>query len=76
VPVIASALGGLREMLGAKRCVPPGDGAALASRMTALWESPELRRTEGDELIAKARAEHGEEGYLSRLLEIYTRARQ
>ena len=53
-----------------------GNAAALASRMTALWESPELRRTEGDELIAKARAEHGEERYLSRLLEIYTRARQ
>ena len=76
VPVIASALGGLREMLGAKRCVPAGDAAALAGRMTALWESPELRRSEGDELIAKARAGHGEERYVSRLLEIYTRARQ
>ena len=60
VPVIASALGALPEMLGAKRCVPPGDTAALAARMTALWESPELRRTEGDELIARARARHSE----------------
>ena len=76
VPVIASALGGLREMLGTNRCVPAGDAAALAARMTALWESPGLRRSEGDELIAKARAEHGEERYVSRLLEIYTRARQ
>ena len=56
VPVIASALGGLPEMLGAERCVPPGDAAALAGRMTTLWESPELRRAEGDELIARARA--------------------
>ncbi len=31
VPVIASSLGGLPEMLGAKRCVPPGDAAALAA---------------------------------------------
>jgi glycosyltransferase involved in cell wall biosynthesis len=61
VPVIASSLGALPEMLGAKRCVPPGDAAALAARMTALWESPELRRAEGDELIARARARHGEE---------------
>jgi hypothetical protein len=44
--------------------------------MTALWESPELRRTEGDELIARARAGHGEERYVSRLLELYSRARQ
>jgi glycosyltransferase involved in cell wall biosynthesis len=75
-PVIASCLGGLPEMLGAKRCVPPGDPAALAERMTALWESPELRRAEGDELIARARAGHGEEGYVSRLLELYSRSRQ
>jgi glycosyltransferase involved in cell wall biosynthesis len=76
VPVIASSLGALPEMLGAKRCVPPGDAAALAARMTALWESPELRRAEGDELIARARAGHGEERYVSRLLELYSRARQ
>jgi glycosyltransferase involved in cell wall biosynthesis len=76
VPVIASCLGGLPEILGARRCVPPGDAAALAGRMTALWESPELRRTEGDELIARARANHAEERYVSRLLEIYSCARQ
>jgi glycosyltransferase involved in cell wall biosynthesis len=76
VPVVASALGGLPEMLGAKRCVPPGDTTALAGRMTALWESPDLRRTEGDELIARARAGHGEERYVNRLLELYSRARQ
>ena len=63
-------------MLGAERCVPPGDTTALAGRMTALWESPDLRRTEGDELIARARAGHGEERYVNRLLELYSRARQ
>jgi glycosyltransferase involved in cell wall biosynthesis len=76
VPVIASSLGGLPEMLGAGSCVPPGDSTALATRMSALWESPELRRAEGDELIARARAGHGEERYVSRLLELYSRARQ
>ena len=40
VPVVASSLGGLPEMLGAKRCVPPGDTAALAARMRALWGEP------------------------------------
>jgi hypothetical protein len=43
--------------------------------MAALWESPELRRAEGDELIARARAGHGEERYVNRLLELYSRAR-
>jgi glycosyltransferase involved in cell wall biosynthesis len=76
VPVIASSLGGLPEMLGAGRCVPPGDSAALSARMTALWESPDLRGADGDELIARARAGHAEERYVSRLLELYRRARQ
>ena len=73
VPVIASCLGGLPEILGARRCVPPGDAAALASRMTTLWESPELRRTEGDDLIARARANHDEKRYAERLLNLYAR---
>src|SRR5918995_2843335 len=35
VPVIASTLGALPEIVGAARCVPPNDPAALAARMTA-----------------------------------------
>ena len=71
VPVVASNLGALPEMVGAARCVPPNDPAALAARMTALWEDPELRRAEGDLLIARARAHHSESDYLARLLELY-----
>ena len=56
--------------------MPPGDAAALAERLTALWESPELRRTEGDALIARGARGHGEERYVTRLLELYSRARQ
>ena len=58
-------------MVGAERCVPPNDPAALAARMTALWEDAELRRTEGDSLIARARAHHSESDYVARLLELY-----
>jgi glycosyltransferase involved in cell wall biosynthesis len=76
VPVVASKLGALPEIVGAARCVPPNDPAALAARMTALWRDPELRRAEGDELIARARAGHGEELYVSRLLDLYSRSRQ
>jgi glycosyltransferase involved in cell wall biosynthesis len=71
VPVVASNLGALPEMVGADRCVPPNDPVALAARMTALWEDAELRRAEGDSLIARARAHHSESDYLARLLELY-----
>jgi glycosyltransferase involved in cell wall biosynthesis len=71
VPVVASNLGALPELVGAERCVPPNDPAALAARMTALWEDAELRRAEGDALIARARASHGESDYVARLLELY-----
>jgi glycosyltransferase involved in cell wall biosynthesis len=76
VPVIASALGALPEIVGAARCVPPNDPEALAARMAALWADPELRGADGDELIARARAGHGEEQYVARLLELYGRSRQ
>ena len=74
VPVVASTLGALPEMVGAARCVPPNDPAALAARMTALWGDPELRRADGDELIARARAHHAEQAYVERLLAVYTGA--
>jgi glycosyltransferase involved in cell wall biosynthesis len=76
VPVIASTLGALPEMVGAERCVAPNDPAALAARMTVLWEDAERRRVDGEELIARARAGHTEERYVGRLLELYSRARQ
>ena len=71
VPVIASRLGALPELVAANRCVPPNDPTALASRMTALWEDPELRRRDGDELIARARARHTEPAYVERLVAMY-----
>ena len=53
VPVVASALRALPEMLGDERCVPPGDAAALAARMTALWEIPSCAAPRAT-LIARA----------------------
>jgi glycosyltransferase involved in cell wall biosynthesis len=73
VPVVASRLGGLPELVGAERCVPPNDPAALAARLRDLWEEPDRRRREGEALIARARERHGEEAYVARLLELYGR---
>ena len=76
VPVIASDLGALPEIAGAGRCLPANDPHALAARMRALWQDPDRRAKEGDELIARARAGHSEERYLERLLAVYAGARR
>lgn len=76
VPVIASNLGALPELVGEERCVPPNDPHALAARMRKLWREPELRRSEGDALIERACAGHAEQAYIGRLLEVYERSRQ
>src|SRR5215212_3363098 len=71
VPVIASRLGGLPELLGAERCLPPNDPHALAARMRTLWTDPERRARDGDALIERARANHAEALYIDRLRSLY-----
>jgi glycosyltransferase involved in cell wall biosynthesis len=71
VPVIATTLGALPELVEPERCVPPNDPHALAARMRVLWRDSARRGSEGDALIARARAGHGEERYLEALLALY-----
>jgi glycosyltransferase involved in cell wall biosynthesis len=73
VPVVATRMGGVPELIGAERCVPMGDPAALAERMRALWDGPELRRSDGEALIARARERHSEERFTAALLDLYER---
>jgi glycosyltransferase involved in cell wall biosynthesis len=71
VPVVATAMGGLPELVGPARCVPLGDAGAFTSRLAALWSDPGARQAEGEEQLARARERHGEERYVRELLEIY-----
>jgi glycosyltransferase involved in cell wall biosynthesis len=71
LPVIASRSGSLPELVGAERCVPRGDHQALANAMNALWDDPARRRAEGEELLSRVRANHGEKLYVDGLLEAY-----
>jgi glycosyltransferase involved in cell wall biosynthesis len=71
VPVIASRLGGLPELIGPSRCVAPNDPEALARRLRALWDDPGRRAADGDALLARAREHHAEPRYVERLLGIY-----
>jgi glycosyltransferase involved in cell wall biosynthesis len=73
VPVVASRLGGLPELIGEERCIPPNDPEALAARLSELWAEPERRRAEGEALMARARERHGEERYTRDLLGTYER---
>jgi glycosyltransferase involved in cell wall biosynthesis len=72
VPVVASDAGSLPEVVGADRCVPNKDAAALAARMRSLHDDPDRRRAEGDAGIARTRERFGEERYLRELLAVYT----
>jgi glycosyltransferase involved in cell wall biosynthesis len=73
VPAVASALGGLPEILGAERCVPPNDPGALAARMRELQDDPGLRRREGEALLSRVREHHSEDRFTASLLGLYGR---
>ena len=71
VPVVATAMGGLPELIGPDSCVPMHDRNAFASRLAALWTDPRRREDEGQELLARARANHSEERFTRDLLQLY-----
>ena len=71
VPVVASGLGGLPELIGAEACVPANDADALAERMTTLWRDPEQRREEGQALLNRARERHSQDSFTTSLLSLY-----
>ncbi len=71
VPVVATAMGGLPDLLGRGRCVPAGDITALCARLAALWSDPGSRLVEGTELLARVRERHGEDRFVRELLEVY-----
>jgi glycosyltransferase involved in cell wall biosynthesis len=73
VPVVASRLGGLPELIGDDHCIPPNDPDALAGRLGELWADPGRRRADGEALMARVRERHGEERYTQELLGIYER---
>jgi glycosyltransferase involved in cell wall biosynthesis len=73
LPVVASRMGALPEIVGGERCVEPGDPDALAAAMVALWGDPDRRTSEGSALLESARERFGEARYLSGLLGLYER---
>jgi glycosyltransferase involved in cell wall biosynthesis len=73
VPVVATAMGGLPELLGPERFVPHGERQALAERLAGLWADPEAREAEGAALLERAREHHTRERFVRDLLALYAR---
>ena len=73
VPVAATRLGGLPELVGPNALVPRNDAVTLAARMNALWEDPGSRREEGEAALERARERHGQALFTERLLGVYER---
>jgi glycosyltransferase involved in cell wall biosynthesis len=73
VPVVATRMGGVPELVGPERCLPPGDAPALATRLRELFDDPHRRRSEGEALLRRAREGHGQERFTRALLNLYER---
>jgi glycosyltransferase involved in cell wall biosynthesis len=73
VPVVATRMGGVPELVGPERCLPPGDAPALTTRLRELFDDPHRRRSEGEALLRRARGGHGQERFTRALLNLYER---
>jgi glycosyltransferase involved in cell wall biosynthesis len=74
LPVLASDMGGLPEMVGPESTVEPSDAGAWAAALAELWSDPKLRRERGDAALARARERFGEDRYYERLMACYRAA--
>jgi glycosyltransferase involved in cell wall biosynthesis len=74
VPVVATAMGGLPELLGAGSCTPPGDLEAFSRRVEMLWARPLEREREGGAILQRALTRHAREPYTGQLRGLYERS--
>jgi glycosyltransferase involved in cell wall biosynthesis len=73
VPVLASNLGGLPELVGPDRALAAGDVDAWARALAGLWSDPDARRRAGADALAEARRRFGEDRYYDDLIGVYRR---
>jgi glycosyltransferase involved in cell wall biosynthesis len=74
LPVLASDLGGLPEIVGSDSALPPGDVAAWTEGLAGLWGDPDARRRVGSAGLADARLRFGEDRYYDELMGVYSQA--
>jgi glycosyltransferase involved in cell wall biosynthesis len=71
IPVLASDLGGLPELVGADAALDARDTGAWTGALRALWEGPQRRAELGEAALGRARERFGEDRYHERLIEVY-----
>jgi glycosyltransferase involved in cell wall biosynthesis len=71
VPVLASQLGGLPEVVDGDSLLPPRDVARWAEAMGALWNDGARRSARAVAALARARERFGEERFYSGLMDVY-----
>jgi glycosyltransferase involved in cell wall biosynthesis len=71
LPVLASDLGGLPELVGAQAALPPRDLDAWTRTLTAWWADPALRARRGAAALARAREHHTADVYYAGLMRLY-----
>jgi glycosyltransferase involved in cell wall biosynthesis len=69
VPVLASSLGGLPELVSDP--LPPGDADAWTDAVRALWADPTERLRRGEVALARARDQFSEQRYYEALTDVY-----
>jgi glycosyltransferase involved in cell wall biosynthesis len=74
LPVLASAVGGLPELVGQAQTLPPGAIERWAAAMDGLWRDPEKRSRAGEDALVRARELFGEERFYSGLMDVYDSA--
>jgi glycosyltransferase involved in cell wall biosynthesis len=71
VPVLATPMGGLPELIGGAAGVPVNDVTALATRLRELWDDAPGREREGERLLERARSRHRQDRFTRDLLRLY-----
>jgi glycosyltransferase involved in cell wall biosynthesis len=71
LPVLASARGGLPEMVGAEHVLPDRGVERWAAAMDDLWHDDALRHRRGAEALERARGLFAEERFYSALMDVY-----
>jgi glycosyltransferase involved in cell wall biosynthesis len=75
LPVLASAVGGIPELVGPEEVVRAPSVEAWAAAMGKLWGDSEERRRAGAAALARARERFGEDRFYSGLMDVYGAAR-
>jgi glycosyltransferase involved in cell wall biosynthesis len=73
LPVLASNVGGLPEMVGDEATLEPAAGDDWAAAMLALWRDREGREERGAAALERARELFGEERFYAALMRAYDR---